>query len=140
MFRGFRGNLLKFILVVVFGLITFWPNYGLAFGAYYLFPHAQIPVTIGASIWSIFFMLFLPFQIRIFQHASTIFILIMFGVSFLAAFQRGMVNPMELTFWLTWGIAGLFSLIAWLMVSAPLWRVFHGVTPVQETVEEHHDS
>jgi len=137
--RGFRWALARFVIAIIFGLVTFWPNVGLVFTMTGLFPLHQIPVAVFACVWFAFLMLLLPLPLWMFSRTTVVLLAIIFGICAVSAAQARFVDPSTLQFWLTWGIGALFAIIGWLMVATPLWRLFHGVVAVQQTGEpEHH--
>jgi hypothetical protein len=143
MFHGIIGNLIRIILVIAFGLVTFWStDYGLFFIGIRELPINPLLVSVCAAIWSLIFFLILPLTLRWFQRLSTLCLLVIFGVLVLVLDQHG-ANLTDKSFWLTWGIGALFSLIAWYIVSVPLWRSIHGgISTVQQVgpIEEEHHS
>ncbi len=135
--RGFRWAFIRFFMAIIFGLATFWPNIGLVFIGVSTFPAHQLPVTIGAAAWISAFFLLLPVPLWMFGRVSTAMFLLVYAICLASAAGSHLVDPSQLGFWLTWGIGGIFGAIGWLMISTPLWRLFHGVVAVQGTEPEH---
>lgn len=131
--RGIKGHLARFAIVVLFGLSTFWPGYGLAFIAAGLFSTNTLPVIVFGAAWTMVLFLFLPVPLWAFGRVSLAMLIVIFGSGFFAANAAGLVDPSLVSFWLTWGVGALFSLIGWLMIATPLWRFFHGIVPVQDS-------
>ena len=138
--NGFRGNLFKIVIVVLFGLATFFPPYGLAYLDYSLFQHGNQPLlaTFFAAVWLILFALFLPLPVHIFRIISTVSIAFIAGLGIYVGWTAHFVDPGTANFWLTWGVGVVFALIGWLLAATPLWRFFHGVVAVQNVEPGHH--
>ena len=134
--RGLKGHLLRFFGAIAFGLITFWPSYGLLFWAI-AFAHSHtLPVVALSAVWMAVFFLFLPVPLWLFSRVSMLSLACVFAAGFAAAFSARLIDPMQSSFWLTWGVAAVFALIGWLMIATPLWRLFHGVVAVTEAEPE----
>lgn len=136
--RGIRGAFIRLALAIVFGLVSFWPDYGLVFIAVRLFTDHPLLVIAAAAVWASFLFLLLPVPLRMFGRVSTLMLALIMGVGIFSAASSGLVSVASVNFWLTWGVAAAFSLIGWLLVATPLWRFFHGVVAVQDTAADHH--
>ena len=137
--RGFKWAIARLAIAIIFGLVTFWPTYGLVFIAVQQYQHL-LPVAICAAIWMTIFFLLLPVPLWMFGRVSTAMLFAIYVLIFFTGVTAKTIDPSQASFWLTWGVGALFSLIGWLMVATPLWRLFHGVVAVQQTgaEEEHH--
>lgn len=127
------GYIYRFCFVVAFGVATFFPNFGLLSLAVSLFHVNPAVVSIVISLWVLTLSLILPIRLSLFHQVSSAALIVNFAICVYLAASAGLVDPSNGGFWLTWGAAMVFAIIGWLLVSTPLWRLFHGVVAVQET-------
>lgn len=118
------------LIVSVFGLITFFPNFGLLFLAINYFAVAPVLVSIGVLVWSFMATLILPLTKSMFQVISTTVLVGITGIITYLLQDHGFVNILTTDFWLTYGIAFAFAILGWLTVSSRVFRIVRGVVPV----------
>jgi hypothetical protein len=129
------GILLRLVLAVVFGLATFWPEYGLLWIALRNFNDYPLIVVIAICVWSVAFSLLLPLSRFNFQLVSSLAILVACGAVFWRMDQLGRIDLSDRNFWLTWGGGLVFFVIGWLMISTRIWRATHGIMATDDTDE-----
>lgn len=134
--RGFKWAMARLAIAIVFGLGTFWPTYGLVFLATNQFQFHPVPVMIFGAVWFVFFFLLLPVPLWMFGRIGAVALVGIYAILFFTAVTAKIIDPAQPAFWLTWGVGAIFSIIGWLMVATPLWRLFHGVVAVQQTGDE----
>ena len=118
------------LIVSVFGLITFFPNFGLLFLAINNFAAAPVLVSIGVLVWSFMATLILPLTKSMFQVISTTVLVGITGIITYLLQDHGFVNILTTDFWLTYGIGFAFAILGWLTVSSRVFRIVRGVVPV----------
>jgi len=118
------------LIVSVFGLITFFPNFGLLFLAINNFATSPILVSIGVLLWSFMATLILPLTKSMFQVISTAVLVGITGIITYLLQDHGFVNILTTDFWLTYGIGFAFAILGWLTVSSRVFRIVRGVVPV----------
>lgn len=135
--RGIVSGLIRMVIVILMGLVTFWPGWGLVWLARDHFNESPVFVAILALLWLMAISAVLPLTIRLFQFITTCSLLAICGCLLYALwrFAPGVVNGVP---WFMWMVLVISTGIGWLLVSTPLWRAIHGIVAVQQTTDAHH--
>lgn len=122
----------RFLLPIIFLVVTFWPDYGMAWLAVGLFPQFPIIVSIVAATWAILFSLLLPLPVRIFRTVSTSLVVLVLALTTYAAYAGGMLPPLSLQIVVIYSIVVIGVVLGWLTVSTRIWRFLHSIVAVED--------
>lgn len=122
--------------VVILGIITVFPDYGVISLSIKLFPDMPIAVTVFGLIWSTVIVLVLPISLRWFQIISTTSVTAIMGLSVYSIWQfmPAIFNAWP---WYMWAVVLVSVAVGWLLVATPLWRWTKGTLPVAQTDDTH---
>lgn len=134
--NGFWGGVIRWLVVIVMGIATFYPDYGLLWLGLRNFPAAPLPISITGLLWLIAMCLMLPLPLLVFRVVSTGAIIIM---AVMALYLLGSRYPALINFWpaYMWAVVVAFIAFGWLAVSTRLWRWASGIVATQQTAEHH---
>lgn len=124
----------RFLVVLVFGLVTFFPNYGLAWLAVAVFPSQPWLTSLVAALWLVLCALFLPLTLGQFRKVSTVAIAAAMAVLTGYAWTLNIL-PVTTEMVVIYAIVFIFTLIGWLMIATPIWRATRGIVAVEQTPE-----
>lgn len=130
------NGLVRWLVVVIVGLATFWPNWGALWLAISWFPLAPVPVTIAGLAWSIILAIALPFTVHMFRIVTVAAIVLICGFGLYMTYNVNQALVMAMPLWL-WAILIVFIAFGWWKIAAPLWRWANGIVAVQQTPEHH---
>lgn len=122
----------RFVLPILFLVVTFWPDYGLAYWAWGFFPAYPYAVGIVAALWAIVFSLLLPLPVRMFRTVSTVLVVSAIVVATVAAFAAGILPPFTVQIGIIYAIVFAGIVLGWLMVSTRIWRGIHSIIAVED--------
>lgn len=128
--------LIRWVIVVIMGIITFIPNYGILALAIQWFLYAPILISIGCLVWVIALALVLPFTLTVFRWISTTAVTVISSASVYLVWSY---IPALFAAWpiYMWGVVVAFIAVGWLLIATPLWRWAKGTLPV--TQANHHE-
>lgn len=115
-----KSAVLRFLFIVGYMLLSFWPDYGAVFQISRYFLDQPLVWSVIAGLWVVLGLLLLPLPLHLFKLLSSAIFAGLMGFGVLEMAQAG---------WLTGTNAIIFTLIGcaavmlfWLMVSTPVWR------------------
>lgn len=133
---GIFGGLIRWLVVVVIGLATFWPGWGALWLAIAWLPLYPVPVTLLCLVWAIVLALVLPLTLRMFRWITTGAVALICGG---AIYLASTMNQNILTSWpwFMWAVLIAFFAFGWWKIATPLWRWANGIVAVSQTPEHH---
>lgn len=126
----------RWVVVVLMGIATFLPDYGVAALSFKFFLGAPILVTILDLVWVIALALVLPFTLRMFRWITTISISAISTAS-VYLLWRDVPAVFNAWPWYMWVVVIASIAVGWLLVSTPMWRWAKGTLPVATTDNDH---
>jgi len=129
---GFANTVIRWAIVVIMGIATFYPDYGVAALSFKFFLGAPILVTILDLVWVIALALVLPLTLRVFRWITTSAIT---AISAASVYLLWRDVPVVFNAWpaYMWAVVVAFVAIGWLLISTPMWRKAQGMLPVAQT-------
>ena len=122
-------NLLKWIIVVGIGVLTFMPTYGvLALNLAYFTSYPYLLAAFDA-LWLCGIALILPIGLRLFRIASSLFVGLILSIGTFMMYQSAPAVFQTMP-WYMWLVINISAIIGWLLVASPLWRWVHTTVPV----------
>lgn len=122
-------NLLKWVLVVGMGVLTFMPTYGvLALNISHFAEHPFL-LTMFDALWLSGVALILPLGLRIFRIVSSAFVAVILSIGTFLTWQTAPALFAAMP-WYMWFVIDVSAIIGWLLVASPLWRWVHATVPV----------
>lgn len=134
---GVANAVIRWAIVVIMGIITFLPNYGIAALSIQFFLGAPILVTMVDLVWIIALALVLPFSLRLFRWISTAAVTAITSASVFLLW-RDVSAVFNAWPWYMWLVVVASVSVGWLLVSTPMWRWAKGTLPIAQT--DHHDA
>lgn len=130
------NGLLRWLAVVVIGLATCWPAYGIAALSWQWFPAAPLPILVGDLLWAVVLCLALPLTLHWFRLATVVAIdgiclVVLWWAYSAARFTPNLSEGILVLAFL------LFFAFGWWKIATPLWRWANGIVAVQQTGAEH---
>lgn len=124
--------LIRWVIVVVMGITTALPQYGIIALAFQWFMVSPILVSIGLLLWTIALALVLPLTLKVFRWISAGAVTI---ISTSCAYLLWTYLPAIFAAWpiYMWAVVVVFVTIGWLLIATPLWRWAKGTLPVTQT-------
>lgn len=138
---GLMSTVIRWAVVVIMGIATFFPDYGVAALSIKFFLGAPILVTILDLVWVIALALVLPLTLRLFRWITTSSIT---AISAASVYLLWRDVPAVFNAWpiYMWAVVIAFVAIGWLLISTPMWRKAQGMLPVAQTeaapAHDHH--
>jgi hypothetical protein len=121
--------LVKWLIIVGIGVITFMPTYGLIAINIQYFVSTPLALITLDLLWLILIAVILPFSLNIFRWISLVLVLGLIGCVIFSIWQflPGVFSAIP---WFMWVVIGGFGGIGWLLIATPLWRWLHRTLPV----------
>ena len=132
-------TLITFLVVITLGVLTVAPSFGVLDLSINYFAQYPFVVILGDLIWAMLIITILPISMNYYKIISTSIFVVFFCILLylLMVYVPLVFNFVPL---LVWGGIVLFSSIAWLLVSPPIWRAVHGIIPVHNSnTSDHHN-
>lgn len=121
--------LVKWLIIVGIGVLTFMPTYGLVAINLQYFMAAPLALITLDLLWLVLLAVILPFSLNMFRWISVILFLGLIGCGVFSIWQF-MPDVFNMVPWFMWLVISVFSGVGWLLVSTPLWRWLHRTLPV----------
>lgn len=129
---GVMNAIVRWVIVVIMGIATFFPDYGVVALSYKFFLSAPILVTILDLVWVIGLALVLPFTLHMFRWITTVAIATIASAS-VYLLWRDLPELFNAWPWYMWLVVVASIAVGWLLVSTPMWRWAKGMLPVAQS-------
>lgn len=124
--------LIRWGIVVIMGIITFLPQYGIIALTLQWFLTFPVLISIGLMLWTIALSLVLPLSLKVFRWVSGGAVTL---ISTSLCYLLWTYLPFIFAAWpiFMWAVVVVFVTIGWLLIATPLWRWAKGTLPVTQT-------
>jgi hypothetical protein len=129
---GIRAALLRWLVCILIGLATFWPDYGVAWLSWRWFSANPAAVALFDLFWLGALATALPLTLRVYRLVT---VLAVVGIQAIALFLAYTSFPDRISGVapVIWAVVIVFSGFGWWRISTPLWRWASGIVAVQTT-------
>jgi hypothetical protein len=127
--KSIFSALMKWLVIVGIGVLTFMPTYGLVALNFQYLLAAPLAIATLDLLWLILLAVILPFSLNIFRWVSLVLILGLTGCAIFAVWQF-LPGIFYMIPWFMWFVVVGFSGVGWLLVATPFWRWLHSTLPV----------
>lgn len=129
------GLFIRWAIVVLLGLATAWPEWGIAARSWAWFQYAPIPIVLFDLVWAVILSIALPLTLRVFRVVSTVALLALMLTLLYLAYTRAPDVLLSMPWPVVWGVLVLSSSLGWWKIATPIWRWSNGIVAVQQTTD-----